>query len=268
MHLANIYMINDDMLPFIGYIIFRKCTPSWEMAENTLGGINLTYIIQGAARYTVDGKIIELQEGDLLVLPEGSVRRAITFPDRLMQCFSVDFKLKTIGNRELPPPLPVKSHPGRHEDIIHLFHELSFTHVNKQPGYNIRSSGLFLQILHRFMEIIIFKTSSYTGDHRISKVISFIKAHYSEHITIKMMAELVHLNPTYFGGLFRQIIGKSFNQYLIHTRVTHAEYMLNSGEYKVSDVAEQCGFTDVSHFTKQFKMIKGFPPSHCMPRRF
>jgi AraC-like DNA-binding protein len=261
-------MNNDDMLPFIGYIIFRKCAPSWEMAENTLGGINLTYVIQGAARYTVDGKTIDLKEGDLLVLPEGSVRRAITFPDRLMQCFSVDFKLKTINNMELPPPLPVKSHPGRHEDIIHLFHELSFTHANKQPGYNIRSNGLFLQILHRFMEIIIYKTSSYTGDHRISKVTGFIKAHYSEHITIKMMADLVHLNPAYFGILFRRTVGKSFNQYLLNTRVTHAEYMLNSGEYKVIDVAEQCGFTDISHFNKQFKMLKGFPPSHCMPKKF
>jgi len=260
--------INDDMLPFIGYIIFRKCTPSWEMAENTLGGINLTYVIQGAARYTVDRNIIELQQGDLLVLPEGSVRKAITFPDRLMQCFSVDFKLKTIDNQELTPPLPFKSHPGRHEDIIHLFHELSFAHVNKQPGYNLKCNGLFLLILHRFMELVIYKTSSYTGDYRISKVISFITAHYSEHITARMMAEMVHLNPTYFGSLFRQTIGKSFNQYLIHTRVTHADYMLKMGDYKVSDIAEQCGFNDVSHFNKQFKLVKGFPPSHSMPKKF
>jgi AraC-like DNA-binding protein len=261
-------LINDDMLPFIGYIIFRKCTPAWKMTENTLGGINLTYVIQGAARYTVDGDEIELQQGDLLVLPEGCVRSAITFPDCLMQCFSVDFKLKTINNQELPPPLPFKSRPGRHEDIIHLFHELSSTHVNKQPGYNIRSNGLFLQILHRFLEIVIYKTSSYTGDHRISKVTSFINAHYSEHITVRMMAEMVYLNPTYFGVLFQRTMGKSFNQYLIHTRITHAEYMLKMGGYKVSDVAEACGFTDVSHFNKQFKLIKGFPPSHCMPKKF
>jgi AraC-like DNA-binding protein len=260
--------INDNMLPLVGHVIFKKCTPSWKMAENTIGGINLTYVIQGAARYTVDGKTIDLEQGDLLVLPIGSVRKAITFPDRPMQCFSVDFKLKTLGNKELPPPLPFKSHPGRHEDIIHLFHELSYTWVNKQPGYNIKSKSLFLQILHRFLEIIIYKTSSYTGDHRISKVISFIAAHYSEHVTVKMMAETVNLNPVYFGVLFKQIMGMSFNQYLTHTRVTNAEHMLTFGEYKAGDVAETCGFTDVSHFYKQFKQFKGFPPSHSMPKKF
>ncbi|WP_461255862.1 AraC family transcriptional regulator [Treponema sp. R80B11-R83G3] len=261
-------LINDDMHPFIGYIIFRRCTPSWEMEENTLGGINLTYIIQGAACYTVDGEEIELQQGDLLVLPEGCVRKAITFPDRLMQCFSVDFKLKTIGNQELPPPLPSKSHPGCHEDIIHLFHELFSAYVNKQPGYNIKSNGLFLQILYRFLEIVVYKTSLYTGDHRISKVTSYINMHYSEHITIKMMAEMVRLHPTYFGVLFRQTMGKSFNQYLLQTRVKHAEYMLKLGKYKVNDVSESCGFSDISHFNKQFKQIMGFPPSHCIPGKF
>jgi AraC-like DNA-binding protein len=259
-------LIYDDMLPFIYYVIFRKCTSSWEMKENTLGAINLTYVIQGAARYTVDGDEIELQQGDLLVLPRGCVRSAITFPDSLMQCFSVDFKLTNSGSQDLPPFFPPKSHPGRHEDIINLFHELFFTQRNKQPGYNIKSNGLFLQILHRFLEIVIYKKNSYTGDHRISKVTSFINTHYYEHITARMMAEMVHLNPTYFGVLFRQTMGKSFKRYLIHTRVTHAEYMLKLAKYKINDVAESCGFNDISHFIKQFKLIKGFSPSHCMQK--
>jgi transcriptional regulator GlxA family with amidase domain len=44
--------------------------------------------------------------------------------------------------------------------------------------------------------------------------------------------------------------------------------MLSSGEYKVGDIAEACGFTDTSHFYKQFKLVKGFPPSHNLPKKF
>jgi len=51
-------------------------------------------------------------------------------------------------------------------------------------------------------------------------------------------------------------------------RIRNAADMLASGEYKVSDIAEACGFTDVSHFYKQFKLIKGFPPSHSLPKKF
>ena len=261
-------LIDDEMTPSIRYVIFRKCTPAWTMPENTLEGINLTYIIDGAAQYTVNAETFDVEQGDLLVLPKGSVRKAVTFEDRLMHCFSVDFILKNSRNIELPSPFPIKTSIGCHESIIHLFHELSFSWANKQSGYMIKSKGFLLLILHRFLEIIVYKTAPYTGDYRISRVINFITSHYSEHISVKMMAEMVSLNPTYFGVLFRQTMGMSLNKYLVHTRVMNAENMLSSGEYKVGDVAEACGFADVSHFYKQFKQVKGFPPSHCMPKKF
>ena len=82
------------------------------------------------------------------------------------------------------------------------------------------------------------------------------------------MAEMIGLNPTYFGILFKKTMGMGFNRYLIQTRVRNAENMLSSGEYKVGNVAEACGFSDVSHFYKQFKEVKGFPPSHSLPKKF
>jgi len=260
--------VDDEMMPEIFYVIHRKCTPAWEMPEHKLPACNLTYIIQGDARYTVNDQTVDLTQGNLLVLPRDCVRKGITFPNRLMHCFSVEFLLRNAKCKEIAPPFPLASMPGRHEDIIHMFHELTFSWLNKQPGYMIKSRGLFLQILHRFLELVIYKADSSAGDSRITKAIRYIAAHYSEHITVKMIAEMAGLNPTYFGVLFRQAMGLSFNRYLIQTRVRNAENMLSSGEYKVGDVAEACGFTDVSHFYKQFKQIKDYPPSHCLPKKF
>jgi AraC-like DNA-binding protein len=260
--------IEEDMIPDIEYAVFRKCTPGWQIFEQEFDICDLTYVIHGNARYTINGIAHNLAEGDLLYLSRGNVRAGITFPDRLMHCFSVNFYLRNSKSRNMRLPFPVVSHVGRKEDIIHLFHDLVFTWLNKQPGYGIKSRGLFLQILHRFMELIVYKTDSIAGDSRINKVVRYIAVHYSERVTVKMMSELVGLNSTYFGVLFRQQTGQSFNRYLSQTRIKNAENMLASGEYKVGDVAEACGFTDVSHFYKQFKEIKGFPPSHSLPKKF
>ena len=81
------------------------------------------------------------------------------------------------------------------------------------------------------------------------------------------MADSIGLHPTYFGILFEKTMGMSFNNYLTQTRVKNAENLLISGEYSVNDVAEACGFADVSHFYKHFKLAKGFPPSNCMPKK-
>jgi AraC-like DNA-binding protein len=261
-------ILDEDMIPDIRYVVFRKCTPEWQLFEHEFKICDLTYVIHGNARYTIDGVNHDMGEGDLLYLPKGSIRAGITFPDRLMHCFSVNFLLKNTRGREITLPFPLVSHIGRREDIIHMFHELSFTWLNKPPGFIIKGHGLFLQILHRFMELIVYKTDSTAGDSRINKITRYIALHYSERISVKMMADIVGLNPTYFGALFRQETGLSFNRYLIQTRIKNAENMLTSGEYKVGDVADACGFTDVSHFYKQFKEIKGFPPSHSLPKKF
>jgi AraC-like DNA-binding protein len=261
-------IVDEDFFPDIRYVIYRKCTPAWEMPKQKLDAFNLTYILQGVAQYTINGETVDLEQGNLLVLPKGAIRKGITFPNQLMHCFSVDFTLFNTKNQEATLPFPVISQPGRHEDVIRLFHDLSFSWQYKQPGYTIKARGLFLQILHRFLELIVYKNDASITDSRIAKCIRYLSAHYSERITVKMMANMAGLNSTYFGLLFKQETGVSFNRYLIQTRIRNAEGMLGSGEYKVGNIAEACGFTDTSHFYKQFKMIKGFPPSYSLPKKF
>ena len=260
--------IGGDIDMDVWHVVYRKCTPAWAMAENRLEGINMTYVIQGAARYTVDDVAVDVAGGSLLVLPKGSVRRAVTFPENLMHCFSVDFTLRDGFGREPDAPLPFVSSPGLHRNVVHWFHEMSFAWIERNPGYMIKCRGLFMQIFHRFLELLVYGDGSLAGDFRITKIIRHVARNYRERLTVKSMAEMVGLNPTYFGELFRRTAGVSFNRYLAQVRVRNAENMLVSGEYKVGDVAEACGFADASHFYKLFRGIKGFSPSQCLPRSF
>jgi len=260
--------VDEDIIPEIRNVVHLKSASPWKLPEQKLDACNLTYFTQGKARYIINGKHIDVEQGGLLVLPKDTVRRAITFSGRLMHCFSVDFRLKNAKYQEVSPPFPVSSQPGRQEDIIHLFYDLSFSWLNKPPGYGIKSMGLFLQIFHRFLELLVYKNDEGTGDSRITKATRYLAAHYAERVSVNMMAKMAGLNPAYFGLLFRKKMGMSLNRYLIQLRVKNAEAMLQSGDYKVGDIAEACGFIDLSHFYKQFKELKGFPPSHCLPKKF
>ncbi|MDR2741306.1 MAG: AraC family transcriptional regulator [Treponema sp.] len=151
--------------------------------------------------------------------------------------------------------------------LIRLLHELSNTWLDRQPGNEIKLRGLFLLILHRFFELIVYNKDSSAMDFRVAKIIRYLASHYSEKISVKKMADMVKLNTHYFGALFKQETGLSLNRYVILIRVRKAENLLSSGEYKVGDVAEVCGFTDVTHFYRQFKGIMGYPPSSCIPKR-
>jgi YesN/AraC family two-component response regulator len=89
---------------------------------------------------------------------------------------------------------------------------------------------------------------------------------YHQKFSVKKVAETIGLNPVYFGAIFHQQTGLTFHQYIAHIRVKNGENMLRSGEYKVCEAAEHCGYSDAFYFYKQFKRILGYAPSSCIPK--
>jgi AraC-like DNA-binding protein len=259
--------IEERLVPDIDYVIFRKCTPAWRMYQHKINSCDITYIIEGKAQYIINGNSYSLQAGDLLCLPEGCVRSGVTYPNSLMRCFSVDFSMSDYSGEAVALPFPIVSHISCQNDIISMFHNLVNTWIEKQPGYVIKTQGLFLLILYRFFELIVFNSDSEEGDYRVKKAIRYIAKHYSERLSVKDIAGMVGLNAVYFGALFKQSTGLSINRYVIQTRIKNAENLLISGEYHVEEVAAHCGFSDVAHFYKLFKELMGFPPSHYIPKR-
>jgi AraC-like DNA-binding protein len=261
------FQIEYSIVPEIDYVIYRRCRPAWVLPEHRLPNYDITYLVSGNARYRIDGVEQYLSAGDFLCFPPNTVREGYTFPDRLMHCFSIDFFLRNVSGKPAVLPFPLISHVGSKGDIVHLFQELDFAWQEKRPGYTIKTRGLLLLILHRFFELTVYNVDSAAEDYRIKKITLYIANHYFEKITVEKMADLVNLNKVYCGALFQKKTGLSINQYLRRTRIRNAENMLKSGEYKVGEAAEHCGFSDIYQFYKQFKGLMGFSPSEAIPKK-
>jgi len=260
--------ISDECLvPDIGYLIYRKCTPTWEIAENEISFCDITYVIEGKGIYVINGVQYEVKRGDLLCIPRGSIRKAQCIVDDLMNLYSANFTLYGMNGQQADLPFPLLTHIGIKSDLIGLFHELSNAWVRKEAGYHTKSRGLLLLIIHRLFELILLKKDPTSTDYRVKRAISYISENYASNISVKELANLVGLNTVYFGALFKNETGMLVNQYLAQTRINHAEDMLQNGECNVTEAAERCGYKDLSHFRKQFKTMKGYSPSHCLRKQ-
>lgn len=260
--------INDFLVPDIGYLIYRKCTPTWEIAENEISFYDITYVIEGKGIYVINGVQYEVKRGDLLCIPSGSIRKAHCIVDDLMNLYSANFNLYEMnGQLASDFPLPLLTHIGIKNDLIGLFRELSNAWVRKETGYLIKTRGLLLVIIHRLFELILLKKDPTSTDYRVKKAIGYISENYASNVSVKEIANLVGLNTVYFGALFKNETGMLVNQYLAQTRINHAQDMMQNGECNVSEAAERCGYKDLSHFRKQFKMIKGYSPSQCLRKQ-
>lgn len=253
--------MNEFIFPNIGYIIFRKCTPNWRMEKQIISCPDITYVTEGMAEYAINGTTYRVGSGDLLCLPANSTREAISFPGDFMGCYSVDFRLSNAFGGLVELPFPLIINIGLQSDILKLFNDLWSTWLRRQPGYSIKAHGIFLLILDRLFDLMVYKTNSNRIDPRVKKVMNYIVEHYSEKLGVAELAELVNLNPVYFGALFKQYVGVTVKRYITEIRINHAVDMLKSGEYSISGLSESCGYNDDLYFSKQFKAIKGLSPS-------
>lgn len=87
----------------------------------------------------------------------------------------------------------------------------------------------------------------------------YIDVHFAESITLEILADQVHMNPTYLSVLFKKEEGVSYSHYLTEVRIKHAMEMLQQGE-KAKEVCAKVGYFDYRYFNKQFKKFVGMTP--------
>jgi AraC-like DNA-binding protein len=251
----------DEVIPRIGYLICRHCTANWGLNDISTDFIDLTYIFRGKATYIIDNIIYDVREGDLLCIPKGSMRYAVSDKQNLMSCYAVNIQLYNQDGQVTSLPFPILSRIGISEDLLSLYQELTIDWLEKIAGYRMKTQGTFLTILHHYLSLLYYKNSFETIDLRIRRAIHFIAGNFSSHIEVIDLADMVGLNPVYFGSLFRKSTGFSVKTYINRIRINNAENLLSSGEFSVQDVAYKCGFEDIFYFSKVFKSIKGYSPS-------
>ena len=94
----------------------------------------------------------------------------------------------------------------------------------------------------------------------IQKAASYIYNHYQEPLTLDLVAERVHMSPTYFSRRFKKLTGFGYREYVNHIRLKEASRLLLETELPVMEIAQRCGFADSNYFGDLFRKEKGVSP--------
>ncbi|CAH9050511.1 HTH-type transcriptional activator RhaS [Pseudoalteromonas sp. CIP111854] len=95
----------------------------------------------------------------------------------------------------------------------------------------------------------------------IEAPVEYIRAHYHRHISIEELAQLAHLSVSALERRFKKHLAKTPNQFINEIRLENARKLLVETRLPVSQVAYQCGFSEPSYFSKQFRRLFGEIPS-------
>jgi AraC-like DNA-binding protein/mannose-6-phosphate isomerase-like protein (cupin superfamily) len=95
---------------------------------------------------------------------------------------------------------------------------------------------------------------------RLSKILNFVEKNYENVISIKEVAAIANLTVPAFSAYFKKTMSVTFTDFVNEYRINQACGLLVSGK-SVADVCFECGFNNISYFSRLFKALKGKSPS-------
>ena len=92
-------------------------------------------------------------------------------------------------------------------------------------------------------------------------ILNYIHHNYQENLKLGSIAELFGYNSSYLGKVFSKTTGKNFNSYVDEIRIENSKKLLKEYDYKVYEIAQRVGYTNVDYFHKKFKKYTGMSPA-------
>jgi len=99
-------------------------------------------------------------------------------------------------------------------------------------------------------------------EHRQDQIPDIVKAiarHACDELSIDEIADKNNISRRTLERKFKEAMRQTPLQFRTHCKIIHAKRLLGKGE-ELSDVANRCGFSDQSHFTKVFAHHEGVTP--------
>lgn len=239
--------------------------------------IQISLIVAGSGSIIIGDSINNFQENDIMVIGSNipHVFKSDVNETKKSFMLSLFFTRDSFGNaffevsdlaalqeffKETGNGIKVLS---RKEEIISLFHELKQQNKVERISSLLRILNLIQKAERQRLSSFVYR-KKYTDAEgkRMNDVYQYAMANYPETISLEEVALKANMSKNAFCRYFKNRTNKTFFQFLIEIRVENAgKMLLKDREIPIAQVAELCGFQNISNFNRKFKEIKGITPT-------
>lgn len=260
---------------------------SFSAAAHVHTAVEILYIIEGDFLVDADGVQSEVHAGDLVLFRSNTVHSVYHLSDEpgryQVLKLTTSFLLSTFRDGESAAcVLPLLK---KQADIPFVYSSEKLTYEIREIWAKMLSENLcqkqmiFQMIKAQSCELIVLmyrtffsdisKESMPASDNILSLIyqsVGYINENYASDLSPYECARMVNLSYSYYAKVFRDVIGKSFTEYLIDIRLAKAHNILLFTDLSVTDVATSCGYRNPAHFAAEYKKRYGITPGETRKR--
>ena len=244
--------------------------------------LELTYILRGRAKHTLDGQTTELRQGDYLIVDYGSRHSYESLDGNNIEnidCLFLPELLDPIlkGTKSLRMLLEHyllhfnfgalvqnPSHIVFHDDtgqILELIHRMEEEARTRDAGYTEIIRCHLIELLLLTMRKLDHAQVASAGQSISEFIIAYVAEHYAEPLTLQEIAGKLNYSLPYVSKRFKEETGASFVNYLQGYRVMQGCRLLCGTKKTLGEIAETVGYRDVKFFSSLLKRTTGLSPA-------
>lgn len=225
------------------------------------------YLKEGSFEVEIDGKKEKVTKGDCYIIPD-----YIHFHRKVIEPIEFIY-IKFATNECCPYSLHISHGKAKFKDEKRVFSNMAKLEslLMKEDALSIGyCEHLLLDILFQLHyenhQSTTFLEEVLCRDALVCSAIEYINQNLNRKILIEEICKNVATNSSTLNFKFRRELNQSIGQFVINQRIQRAKKLLITTTYSISEIAERCGFEDVSYFSNNFKKIQGVSPSQYRGR--
>ena len=99
-------------------------------------------------------------------------------------------------------------------------------------------------------------------------ILAYIDANFTDSsLNLSNTSDVLGYNEKYISRVFKENVGMTFSNYLTHTRMQHAVFLMEHGITSVKNVALLSGYRDPLYFSNIFKKETGISASEYIKKK-
>ena len=231
--------------------------------------IEFQFILEGKAEQTINAKRYITAEGELALILGGDIHATRCRPGQRTRIMVLKFMPSLfesggyyfLNKREAVPALS----KGQREFLAALFNGIVQEMKEKREGYELMIKGnIFLLMGYLQREKILEpyrrgRRQAGVGDGE--GILRFMEENYDQDISLKEVADSLHMNYSYTSRYFKKMTGRNFKEYLDFIRVSEANRMLAESRKSITEISICCGFNGPQAMNRVYGKVTGISPS-------
>lgn len=248
--------------------------------DNTEGdALMITHCREGCMECEIDGTLINLAEGDMLITRSDLGYSNVYFPLMHFRGITVSFSGNEVS-ADMSPYLDdadsllaaikcrfcekssafvARSVPS----IEHVFAELYSVPDEIMERYlkiKVSELLLFLCVFDPEQNVFLNHFHSKTQLMLAKKIDHYISSHIDEKLTLKKLSEHFHISGSQIKDAFKSVYDVSPGTYIRTRKMESAAYMLEHTDKSILEIAMEHGFDSGSSFARSFSEVQGMTP--------